>query len=87
MLVERQKWFDIYRVQCLSITIYPGLLKGISMIINSNVTRKGTVEVVVSFKIPTLEYRVQFSEARTVCNFFAFLRNVNIICYCHKEKY
>ena len=62
MLVERQKWFDIYGVQGLSITIYPGLLKGISMIINSNVTRKGTVGVVVSFKIPTLESLVQFPD-------------------------
>ena len=49
------------------------------MIIKSIIVRRCAVGVVVSFKIPILESRV--------CNFFAFLRNVNIIFTALEQKF
>ena len=57
------------------------------MIIKSKIIRWGTVDVVVSFKIPILESWVQFPDGATVCNFFAFLRNVNSIFTALEQKF
>ena len=57
------------------------------MIIKSKILHRGTVGVVVSFKIPIHNIRVQFPDGAKVENFFAFLRNENSIFPTLEQKF